>query len=78
MGGGKKGIHLPLDAILTDYYLYPKLWEDFVKYKLNRVSLDDNIFTKVGVSISDIMAISYLKVKASLNPSGLANGWQKR
>jgi len=153
MGGGEKEINLPPDAILIDYYLYHKLWEDFaksgldkkqykildlfdreihlhtftktkeekielagniynsiafdvlnheigakqhlwidaengfllkqeilnstvllsdksVKYKLKRASLDDNIFTKVGVSISDIMAISYLKVKASLNPIG--------
>jgi len=153
MGGGKKEIHLPLDAILTDYYFYPKLREDFtksgidtkqykvldsfdrelhlhtftktkeekielagniynsiafdvlnheigakqhlwidaengillkqeildstvllsdksVKHKLKRVSIDDNIFAKVGVSISDIMAISYLKTKVSLNPIG--------
>ncbi|MCK4818667.1 transglutaminase domain-containing protein, partial [bacterium] len=41
-----------------------------IKHQLKRVSLDDNIFTKVGVSISDIMAISYMKVKVSLNPIG--------
>ena len=31
MGGGEKEINLPVDAILADFYLYPKLWEDFVK-----------------------------------------------
>lgn len=153
MGGGTKEVPLPKDAVLSDFYLSPRVWEDFtnseihqkqykildsfdreiqlhtftkmkdekielagntyesivfdvtnheiggkqkiwinaqdgsllrqeiinstislsdksVKNKLKRVSIDDHIFADVGVMISDIMAISYMKIKASLNPIG--------
>lgn len=41
-----------------------------VKNKLKRVSIDDHIFADVGVMISDIMAISFMKIKGTLNPVG--------
>jgi len=41
-----------------------------IKNKLKRVSIDDHIFADVSVMIADIMAISYMKVKVSLNPVG--------
>jgi transglutaminase-like putative cysteine protease len=41
-----------------------------IKYKVERVNLDNYIFAKADVSISDIKSISYLKVKASLEPTG--------
>jgi len=153
MGGGTKEIPLPEDAVLTEFYLYSRLWEDFmnssadqkqykvldtfdreiqlhtftkvgteevelagntyqamvfdvlnheigakqrvwidagdgtrlkqkilnsvvsisdksVRNKLRRVGIDDQIFAKVGVMISDITALSYMKIKASLDPIG--------
>jgi len=153
MGGGTKEVLFPKDAVLSDFYLYPRVWEDFanseihqkqykildsfdrelqlhtftkikeekitlagktydsivfdilnheiggkqqiwidaadgkllqqkvlnstislsdksIKNKLKRVSLDDHIFADVGIMISDIMAISSMKVKATLNPIG--------
>ena len=41
-----------------------------IKNKLKRVSIDDHIFADVGIMISDIMAISLMKIKATLNPLG--------
>ncbi len=41
-----------------------------VRSKLKRVNVDDDIIAKVGVNISDIRAISSMKVKASLDPIG--------
>lgn len=41
-----------------------------VKLKIRRVNIDDLIFAKVGVAISDIQTISYMKVKATLDPVG--------
>ncbi len=41
-----------------------------IKYKVGKVNLDKFIFAKTDVSISDIKAISYMKVKASLEPTG--------
>ena len=41
-----------------------------IKNKLKRVRIDDHIFADAGVMISDIMAISSMKVKATLNPIG--------
>jgi len=153
MGGGTKEVLLAKDAVLSDFYLYPRVWENFtnsetdqkqykildsfdrelqlntftkikeekitlagktydsmvfdvlnheiggkqqiwidaadgkllqqkvlnstislsdksVKNKLKRVSIDDHIFADVSVMISDIMSISSMKVKATLNPIG--------
>ena len=42
-----------------------------VKSKIKRVSVDDDIIAKVGVNISDLRAISSMKVKASLDPIGI-------
>ncbi len=153
MGGGTKEVLLPEDAVLSDFYLHPRVWEDFanseihqkqyqildsfdrelqlhtftkikeekinlagktydsmvfdvlnheigakhqvwinaedgtllqqkiinstislsdksITNKLKRVSIDDNIFADVSVMISDIMAISFLKTKVTLNPIG--------
>lgn len=41
-----------------------------VQSKLKRVNVDDDIIAKVGVNISDLRAISSMKVKASLDPIG--------
>lgn len=153
MGGGTKEVLLPKDAVLSGFYLHPRVWKDFtnseihqkqykildsfdrelqlhtftkikeekitlagktydsivfdilnheiggkqqiwinaqdgtflqqkvlnstislsdksVKNKLKRVSIDDHIFADVGVMISDIMAISFMKIKGNLNPLG--------
>jgi len=42
-----------------------------VKKLVKRVNIDDTIVTKTNVAIADITGISYLKVKAVLEPSGL-------
>jgi len=42
-----------------------------IKSKIKRVSVDDDIIAKVGVNISDLRAISSMKVKASLDPIGI-------
>jgi hypothetical protein len=41
-----------------------------VKSKIKRVSVDDDIIAKAGVNISDLRAISSMRVKASLDPIG--------
>ncbi len=41
-----------------------------MKRRLQRVNLDDHLFAKVGVAITDIPAISRLKVRAVLEPVG--------
>jgi transglutaminase-like putative cysteine protease len=41
-----------------------------VRSKIKRVSVDDDIIAKVGVNISDLRAISSMKVKAFLDPIG--------
>jgi hypothetical protein len=46
------------------------LTDKSVKNKIQRANLDSHILAKAGVSISDIQAISHLKVRASLEPVG--------
>ncbi len=46
------------------------LAERSVRNRLQRASLDDHIMAKAGAMISDITAISYLKVRACLEPVG--------
>jgi len=41
-----------------------------VRSKIKRVNVDDDIISKVDVNISDLRAISSMKVKASLDPIG--------
>ena len=41
-----------------------------VRSKIKRVNVDDDIIAKVGVNISDLRAISSMKVKVSLDPIG--------
>jgi hypothetical protein len=41
-----------------------------VRSKIKRVNVDDDIIAKVGVTISDLRAISSMKVEASLEPIG--------
>jgi len=42
-----------------------------VKEKVKRVNLDDYLFAKTNKSISDIQGISYMKVKTTIDPTGL-------
>jgi len=42
-----------------------------VAEKIKMVKLDDDILTKANESIADIKAISYMKVKATIEPTGL-------
>ncbi len=44
--------------------------EKSVRNRLRRANLDDHILAKAGAMISDIRAISYLKVRAHLEPVG--------
>lgn len=46
------------------------LADSTVKDNIVSSSIDENLFAKVGVSISDINGISYMKVKALLEPGG--------
>lgn len=46
------------------------LADETIKENISRANLDEQIFGKVGVAISDIKGISYLKVKASMEPAG--------
>lgn len=46
------------------------LADQSVKNKLERVNMDNHLFAKAGATISDIPAISYLKVRAKLEPVG--------
>ncbi len=41
-----------------------------IRYKVERVNMDNYVLAKANVSISDIKSISYLEVKASLEPTG--------
>jgi len=41
-----------------------------MKHRLQRANIDNHLFAKVGVAIADIPAISYLKVRAALEPVG--------
>jgi transglutaminase-like putative cysteine protease len=41
-----------------------------IKDKLQRVNIDNHLFVKAGAAISDIPAISHLKVRAKLEPVG--------
>jgi hypothetical protein len=41
-----------------------------VKHKIRRANIDDLIIARVDLAISDIHAISYMKVKATLEPVG--------
>jgi len=46
------------------------LADQSIKNKLRRVNIDNHLFAKAGAAISDIPAISYLKVRAKLEPVG--------
>jgi transglutaminase-like putative cysteine protease len=46
------------------------LADQSIKDKLQRVNIDNHLFAKAGAAISDIPAISYLKVRAKLEPVG--------
>jgi transglutaminase-like putative cysteine protease len=46
------------------------LSDSTVMKDISRVSVDDDLFAKVDVAISDIKAISYMKAKATLEPGG--------
>ncbi len=39
--------------------------------RIKMADVDDNLFAKVDVAIADIQAISYMKVKATIQPTGL-------
>ena len=39
--------------------------------RIKMADVDDNLFAKVNVAIADIQAISYMKVKATVQPTGL-------
>ncbi|MBA7657212.1 hypothetical protein ES703_65147 [subsurface metagenome] len=39
--------------------------------RIKLANIDDNLFVKVDVAIADVQAISYMKVKASVEPTGL-------
>ncbi len=39
--------------------------------RIKLANMDDNLFVKVDVAIADVQAISYMKVKASVEPTGL-------
>jgi len=39
--------------------------------RIKLAKVDDNLFAKVNVAIADVQAISYMKVKASVEPTGL-------
>ncbi len=46
------------------------LADESIKDKLQRVLIDNHLFAKAGAAISDIPAISHLKVRAKLEPVG--------
>ncbi len=46
------------------------LADQSIKDKLQRVNIDNHLFAKAGTAISDIPAVSYLKVRAKLEPVG--------
>ena len=46
------------------------LADQSIKGKLQRVNIDNHLFAKAGAAISDIPAISHLKVRAKLEPVG--------
>jgi len=46
------------------------LADQSIKNKLQRVDVDNHLFAKAGAAILDIPAISYLKVRAKLEPVG--------
>jgi len=39
--------------------------------RIKMADVDDNLFVKVDVAIADVQAISYMKVKATIEPTGL-------
>lgn len=41
-----------------------------IRNKLERVAVDNHLFAKVDASISDVRSISYMKVRASIEPTG--------
>jgi len=47
-----------------------RLADPSIKNRLQRVNIDNHLFSKAGASISDIPALSYLKVRAKLEPVG--------
>jgi len=47
------------------------LTDSTVVKKIEVVNLDENLIVKVDVAIGDVQAISYMKVKATLEPTGL-------
>ena len=47
-----------------------RLADQSILHRLQRVNIDNHILAKAGVSISDIPALSYLKVRAKLEPVG--------
>jgi len=48
-----------------------RLADPSVKKKVQLVNIDSTILTKTNVTIADIQAITYMKVKAVMEPSGL-------
>jgi transglutaminase-like putative cysteine protease len=46
------------------------LADESIKNKVQRVNIDNHLFAQAGAAISDIPAISYLKVRAKLEPVG--------
>jgi transglutaminase-like putative cysteine protease len=46
------------------------LADQSIKDKLQRVNIDNHLFAKAGAAISDIPALSHLKVRAKLEPVG--------
>jgi len=46
------------------------LADESIKDKLQRVNIDNHLFARAGAAISDIPALSYLKVRAKLEPVG--------
>ena len=60
---------LILEASFPGRHVY--LTDSSVLDRIEQADIDENIFAKVGVTISDIKGISHMKVRARLQPGGL-------
>lgn len=75
----KTGLKVTMWLDVENGYVLKTTYQNRMSYLadpsvVNRIKMadvDDNLFTKVDVAIADVQAISYMKVKATIQPSGL-------
>ncbi len=75
----KTGLKVTMWLDVENGYVLKTTYQNRMSYLadpsvVNRIKMadvDDNLFAKVDVAIADVQAISYMKVKATIEPTGL-------